>query len=184
MAKAKKPLVFAGANEMDAQNLVLLIDNDSYLNLRRKTEFQKNLLRKLKSGKYDFEKSIRLFRFLADEADKAERGTYRRFPDGSMYIDTSRVSGFTYDVPTRNLAARMLAEEFRDQVRFKGPDSVAPYGELTWLALQEGIYKPAKKKAAKKKTAKKKAAKKKTAKKKATKKTNVVMLDEYQKRFG
>jgi hypothetical protein len=149
---------------------VLVVDNDQWLHNTRKAEFQKNLLRKRKSGKYDFEKSIRLFRYLVDEADKAERGVYRRFADGTMYIDSRGVEGFTYDVPTRNLAARMFAEEFREQVNEKplaGDDYVAPFGELTWMAKAEGILKPPK---AKKKATKKKATKKKTAKKKATKK--------------
>ena len=157
MAKQKKPLSYTGANEMDAMNIVLVVNNDPWLHNTRKVEFQKNLLRKRQNlstdtrartrdeRDYDFEKSIRLFRYLADEADKAERGVHHRLPDGSMYIDSSGVKGFTYSVPTRNLAARMFAEEFRDQVEERawvGDDPyLVPYGALTYLAKSMGLWK-------------------------------------------
>ena len=143
MAKPKKPLSYTGANEMDAQNIVLVVNNDQWLHNTRKAEFQKNLLRKRKSGRYDFEKSIRLFRYLADEADKAERGGQSRFSITEP-LPVLGVKGFTYSVPTRNLAARMFAEEFRDQVEERahvGDDPyVVPYGELTYLAQSAGIW--------------------------------------------
>jgi len=59
----------AGEYTADADDLILLIDNDRHL-YKRMVEMYKNLSRKKKNGKYDASLAPKLFRYVVDEAAK------------------------------------------------------------------------------------------------------------------
>lgn len=61
---------------------------------------EENMRRKMKRGTYDFEKSIKGFRYVADAAARYYK----------------REHGEQADVPTRNYAAQLMATEFLESL--------------------------------------------------------------------
>ena len=77
----------------------------------------KNQIRKVKNGTYDFEKSIKLQRYLIDDAWKDQKkDNWEGYEDGDGWRNTT--------VADKNEAATILAEKFYDTIGYEFKDEI------------------------------------------------------------
>lgn len=94
-----------GANKIEARELKNFIDNSDQAQRQQAGPIQRSLEKRIAKGTYDFDLSVKGYRHLADTGDKLyQREELRRTP-----------RGFFFSIPTRNLTARFLAEDFRTE---------------------------------------------------------------------
>lgn len=92
-------------DKVAASELEIYISNSRELMLRRLPEFIKNVARKMKRGTYDPVKSVKLWRYLVDEAAKMYAKEY-----GGKWNEM-------FTVPTRNAVAMELERDYAAQIR-------------------------------------------------------------------
>lgn len=92
-------------DKVAASELEIYISNSRELTLRRLPEFIKNVARKMKRGTYDPVKSVKLWRYLVDEAAKMYAKEY-----GGKWNEM-------FTVPTRNAVAMELERDYAAQIR-------------------------------------------------------------------
>lgn len=92
-------------DKVAASELEIYISNSRELMLRRLPEFIKNVARKMKRGTYDPMKSVKLWRYLVDEAAKMYAKEY-----GGKWNEM-------FTVPTRNAVAMELERDYAAQIR-------------------------------------------------------------------
>lgn len=92
-----------------------LMAQNNYPN--RWNPIQENQQRKVKNGTYDFERSIKLQRYLIDDAWKDQKkDNWEGYEDGDGWRDTT--------VADKNEAATMLAEDFYDNIGYEFKDEI------------------------------------------------------------
>ena len=91
------------ANDTETRELVLYATNDGDLYRQRVLPIVANLARKVKKGTFDATLSVKLWRYLADDAAKKYRSDFR-------------MSG-GFDPATREAAAREFAEHYDEAIR-------------------------------------------------------------------
>lgn len=94
------------ADPTGARELELYIDNDADLYRQQQQPILKNLWRKMVKGTYDFEKSVKLVKYLADNGAKKYAREFGGTSDWSAM----------FNVPTRLAVARSLAQRYREQL--------------------------------------------------------------------
>lgn len=92
-------------DKVAASELEIYISNSRELMLRRLPEFIKNVARKMKRGTYDPVKSVKLWRYLVDDAAKMYAKEY-----GGKWNEM-------FTVPTRNAVAMELERDYAAQIR-------------------------------------------------------------------
>lgn len=103
-------------DSIGARELELFIDNDAMLYRQMHQPVQRNMLRKMRAGKYDPELAVKGFMHLADEG--ARRYNVQYGPGQST------LRGF--DKPTRTAVARSLARSFEAEARLGNMDYLLP----------------------------------------------------------
>jgi hypothetical protein len=88
-------------DEVAARELFLFGSNDGDLYRQRTQPIIDNLAKKVAKGTYDFQKSLTLWKYWADDAAKRYAKEY----------------GGAFDVPTRKLAAQMAADYYGEHVQ-------------------------------------------------------------------
>ena len=99
-------LIKEGADESAATELVLYIENDAQLYKQQFQPIIKNLQKKFKSGKYDKDKAIKLWTYMAETGAKKYA---REFADAKDW-------NTIFTVATRKEVARQLEENNREEV--------------------------------------------------------------------
>lgn len=109
-----------------AQELANFIINDSELYRGQTQAIIKNLAKKLRSGKFDAEKSVKLWRYLADNGAKKYIFEYGRKGNARYWQE---VKGFDiFSVPTRLSTAKRLAAYYDQQIREEAGFKINPSG--------------------------------------------------------
>jgi hypothetical protein len=88
---------------LDAEELVLFIQNDGELYQSQTTPMIKNLLRKMNSGVFDYDKSVQLWMYLVDA------GAKKYVQDLSIDLPWHKA----FPKAVRQEAAQLLADDFR-----------------------------------------------------------------------
>jgi hypothetical protein len=105
-------------NESVAYELVMFTDNDRDLYRQQMEPIFKNLITKMASGKYDREKAIKLFMYLAESAAK-------KYAHDAGPGDTSRWHEM-FPVPVRKLAATHWRDSFEVEAKLGNYDNLLP----------------------------------------------------------
>jgi hypothetical protein len=104
-------------NESVASELVMFTDNDRDLYRQQMEPIFKNLIAKMASGKYDREKAVKLFMYLAESA--AKKYAHDAGGDASRWHEM-------FPVPVRKLAATHWRDSFEAEAKLGNYDNLLP----------------------------------------------------------
>jgi len=99
-----------------AQELTLFVDNDGDLYRQQTQPIFKNLRTKMAQGKYDREKAVKLFMYLAESGAKKYA---KEFADGREWNQI-------FSVPARRLAAAQWRDSFEVDAQLGNYDNYLP----------------------------------------------------------